>query len=769
MRHEPLLSWLEIFWPAPLLPAQAVWLLRRLASDHVLAPVVFETVATGGRVRYLVGIETHKVAALAVFLTSQIDHLVTKPLTGPQLSLVRGRITSAAAVRFRSAELPLDTSATVNVSRGVLAGLAATRALEGLALQVVLWCGLAPQTAAPGRTGASTAAWWADALRGVIGLEPKTPGNDHALEASAANKAGQHGFVATVRIGVTAETGGRREHLALGLLGALGTAVTPGVRLDWRHVPSRQFSQPLTTAWLRPRRDQSRLSAGEIPGLAGLPVSDQEMDLPGLPPVHPRLLPLPIERQKRSDESSVRVFAVCDAPATLGQPIGFATRDNLTHLSITAPTGSGKSTLLWHLINGDMAGGGSVVVIDPKGDLVQAVLSTMPKNREPDVVVLDPTERDQPVGFNPLQITRRGPNDTDSPELVTEAALAVLSQLWQDTGIQTGDILHMSLLTLATLNAAQVAAGEANTGTLVDIPRLLSDQRWREQVLVRIGGSHQWRDGLVSGFWAEFAGSSQAQQARLIEPVMRRMRQLLSRRTLRRLLGQPEPRFSIGDVFASRGGTGRILLVPLNKAALGEQTAQLFGSLVVARLWNETLRRASPPTGYRQPVSVIIDEAPDLIRLPLSLDAALAQARGYGVGFTLVSQFHSQWPTDMQGAIEANTLSKICFRLPAADAKAMSVMSGGQVAAEDFMSLQQFHIYASLARDGHPGDWFSGQTLPPPPASSRPERIRRLSRERYGQEPPDTETDLGSPGMDTASPSSEEESNQPVGRKRRQT
>jgi hypothetical protein len=167
------------------------------------------------------------------------------------------------------------------------------------------------------------------------------------------------------------------------------------------------------------------------------------------------------------------------------------------------------------------------------------------------------------------------------------------------------------------------------------------------------------------------------------------------------------------------------------------------------------------PPNQRQPVIIHLDEAPDLLRLPLDLADALAQARGYRIGFTLAAQFRSQYPPALRDAIDANTLSKICFRQPATDAKAMQTITGGQIEAEDFMTLNQYQIYATLAVNGHPGDWFSAKTLPPPAAISNPARIRQQSRQRYGQ-PPQQAVAETRPANDNSSGSSEN-----LGRKKR--
>jgi type IV secretory pathway TraG/TraD family ATPase VirD4 len=61
-----------------------------------------------------------------------------------------------------------------------------------------------------------------------------------------------------------------------------------------------------------------------------------------------------------------------------------------------------------------------------------------------------------------------------------------------------------------------------------------------------------------------------------------------------------------------------------------------------ASLWQAIQARAAVPASKRRPVMVYIDEVQDYLHLPTDLGDALAQARGFGVGFTLAHQFLGQ-------------------------------------------------------------------------------------------------------------------------------
>ena len=56
------------------------------------------------------------------------------------------------------------------------------------------------------------------------------------------------------------------------------------------------------------------------------------------------------------------------------------------HLYIVGQTGTGKSTLLLNLIAQDLAAGEGLALLDPHGDLAEAVLRYLPRSRSNDLV-----------------------------------------------------------------------------------------------------------------------------------------------------------------------------------------------------------------------------------------------------------------------------------------------------------------------------------------------------------------------------------------------
>ena len=647
------LRWWQVVWPRPFPEDLAIRLVKGSACDERSPVVILEARGQAGRVSYLLGAPATDAAVVREALVGLCPEAVLIPLTEH-----RAVVTTAGRVKLSTRHRAVETADLAGQSQALMAALARARADESLVTQLILGprrIRLAVPTQSP---SSMVAPWYQVAWYGS--------GNtiDSEKRTALRNKVREPGFACTIRLGATAPTARRRELLLLGLMAAMRTSEAPGIQLRLRREPGHRLTGA-TPPWRWPLR----LGVREVLALSAWPLAGNGRDdaLPGLPPAHPKPLP-PFRSQSRPD----RVLALSSAPGPV-VPLGLPIREQLKHLHVLGPTGVGKSTLLAHLVLADIAAGRGAVVIEPKGDLVEAILARLPEARRHDVVVLDPADQLAPVGLNPLRATPRR-----RPEVVVDALLAVFHQLWADAwGPRTQDILHASLLTLARRPDA----------SLVMVPLLLTNPGFRRSVT-----QQAIRDDPVAlgSFWAWYEHLSEGERAAVIAPVMNKLRAFLLRPSMRAIVGQVAPRFTIRQVFTER----TVLLVPLSKGTVGPEAAALLGSLVVAELWQMTLERSSVAEAKRHPVHVVIDEVQDYLRLPTDLADALAQARGLGVGFTLAHQYLDQLPRAMQAAVLGNARSRVCFSLSQADA---AVMAKGhpELTPEDLTALGSFEIYAS--------------------------------------------------------------------------
>src|SRR5690242_7702 len=97
-------------------------------------------------------------------------------------------------------------------------------------------------------------------------------------------------------------------------------------------------------------------------------------------------------------------------------------------LYIIGATGTGKSTLLENLILQDINQGLGVCVLDPHGDLVNAVISRMKKRLE-DVILIDLGSRDFVAGLHLFHCEH--PDDAFEAENVVQAVMHILEKVYQ--------------------------------------------------------------------------------------------------------------------------------------------------------------------------------------------------------------------------------------------------------------------------------------------------------------------------------------------------
>ena len=683
------LAWRRVHWPAKLEPERTAGVLRQLGTDHYVPLLVMEAEGSAAAVVHRIGIRPRS--------TARVDQLFAALIPDAALTtdLERQSVDAAFRVVVTARHRPLHTSDPERVTRALLAALTTAQKNERVVLQWVLGPSRPPRVV-PASEIASTE-WWRPVLSGSRPLDTE---ERRALEL----KRGEHAFACVGRVGITSATPARTRALALAMLAALRTAEAPGVQVKLVKEPTHRLDEA-TAPWLWPYS----LNLSEVLGLLSWPLGDKS--LPGFS--------RDVSRWFRADDrihSHGRILGVATAPGERRE-LGLSIEDARHHLHVIGPTGTGKSTLLANLALADISGGRSVVVIEPKGDVITDILKRIPPHRIDDVVVIDPAESRLPIGLNPLAGNGR------NAELVADQVLAVFRGLSESWGPRLEVVMHAALLTLARQGEASLCA----------LPGLLTNPAVRARL----------RDGndlALDQFWGWFEALSPGEQQQVVAPVLTRLQPVLLRPTVRTMIGQLSPRFRIEQVFIKR----RIVLVALRRGTIGPEAAALIGSLFVAELWQAVLARTAIAPERRHTVAVYADEFQDYVHLPTDLADALAQARGLGVALTLAHQHLAQLPGPLRAAVLANARSRVCFQLAGDDAQAMARLSGGQLEAHDFQRLPRFEAYAQLVAGGEVTEFTSLRTLPLASASADADVVRDASRQRYGRSVAEVEAEIRS-------------------------
>lgn len=685
------ITWKEVIWHRPFKLEQVIDMLNHLAALKNRGAIIWETRASNGKIIHLIGTQTRfwnrvaetiKVHGDIEFYSFEKEH--------------RAVITTARKLKISHSNLSLRTDITESTIRAGLAALAATAPNEEAVLQIILGKAFSPNVLPKNISDPSMT--WLDAALG------------HATQASAETrksmkeKAEQYNFESVIRIGVTNKAASSR-------IGNIACAFRVLESVGVRITEEKEKAENLNLAHI-PWQFPLKLSIKELASFLLLPFGIDE--LPGTLGLHPRMVHPPEWYANPRHMSQDRTFAESLNPSN-AQKLSISPEAALEHTIILGPTGSGKSTAMLNLILADINAGRSVLVLDPKADLVTNILERIPMDRADDVVVINPAD-DQPVGFNLLSL----PGDST---LIADAILAVFKEIFSDNwGIRTQDVLSAALMTLCATKDV----------TLLWLPALLMDENFREKITKDI------KDKIaLKPFWDTFSNLRPAEREQWVAPVLNKVRQFLFRPGLRGILGQSNPKFQLTDLFYQR----KIVLVPLNKGVIGAESAKLLGSLIVGLSWTLALSRANIPPEKRHLVSLYIDELQDYLSLPTDLSDALAQARGLGVGITMAHQYRAQLPREIQAGVDANARNKIVFGLNASDARDIAAMAP-DLTMLDFMSLPRYHVYTNFMYYGRPTGWVQGKTCPPTHMLHTAADISARSQIRYGRPRDEVESDF---------------------------
>jgi hypothetical protein len=225
----------------------------------------------------------------------------------------------------------------------------------------------------------------------------------------------------------------------------------------------------------------------------------------------------------------------------------------------------------------------------------------------------------------------------------------------------------------------------------------------------------------------------------VIGPVLNKLRQFTTRTALRLTLGQSKG-LDIPALIRRR----KILLVTLSRGVIGTEAAYLLGSLLVAGIYQATLGRAVLEPSQRRPYWLYLDEFHQVTRLSVSLTDMLAEARGLGVGVIMANQYLSQLSPEMRAAVLGTVRSQVVFQVEHDDAKLLEPRFTPTLNASDLTGLSAYEVALRLCAGNQVLSPTTGTTLPLPEPTADAERIRELSRERYGMARADIELALQS-------------------------
>lgn len=389
--------------------------------------------------------------------------------------------------------------------------------------------------------------------------------------------------------------------------------------------------------------------------------------------------------------------------------------DRRRHTYIIGQTGMGKSKLLENLAYQDIMEGRGFCFIDPHGDSAEELLGMIPQSRMDDVIYFNPSDTENPLGFNIFEI--ESPEDMD---FVISETNSMLKSLFDpgNTGVVGPRMENI------VRNASLLLMSDPDGGTFMDIPKVLVDPEFAKQKIKYL------RNQRAIDFWTkEWPASQRSNDAgELVSWVVSKWAPFESG-LINNIIGQKKSAFNIREVMDNN----KILLVNLSKGKLGEAAAKLLGMVFVMKFQAAAMSRADIPEDERKDFCLFVDEFQNFATD--SFESILSEARKYRLNLILANQFTTQLKDSIKDAIFGNVPNKIVGRVGIDDAEILQKAFTPTFTAEDLTKTPNYNSITTVLVNGFPSAPFTMKLLPPIGRSNSEirEGLRKYSASKYGR------------------------------------
>lgn len=377
--------------------------------------------------------------------------------------------------------------------------------------------------------------------------------------------------------------------------------------------------------------------------------------------------------------------------------IRFKDKDRHRHHYIIGQTGTGKSAFISFMARQDIQKGAGVCVIDPHGDLVEDILTYIPKERAKDVIYFDPSDVERPMSLNMLEAET--PAEMD---LAASQATDIFIKLFGDEifGPRIQHYFNNACLTLME--------DKEEGATIIDVPRIFTDDAFLKYKVGKL------RNPVVKSFWEhEYANTGDRERQEMIPYFSSKFGPFITNSVMRNTIGQKKSSFNFRKVMDE----GKILLVNLSKGKIGDLNTQLLGLVMVGRIQMAAMSRANIPESERRPFYLYVDEFQSFATE--SFCSILSEARKYKLNLIMAHQYigqltvskFGQTSTQIRDAVFGNVGTLCSFKVGAEDAEYLAKEYAPLLTEQDVIGIANYKVYMKLYINGTTSRPFSMSTI----------------------------------------------------------
>lgn len=390
--------------------------------------------------------------------------------------------------------------------------------------------------------------------------------------------------------------------------------------------------------------------------------------------------------------------------------------DRRRHLYAIGMTGTGKSTLFEAMALQDIREGKGLAIFDPHGEMIESIIYKIPKNRAEDVIYFNPSDTERPLGLNLLEWKTKEQRD-----FLVQESIQIFYKLFdpQGQGFIGPQFEHWMR------NAALTLMDSPQGGTLLEIPKLFTDDAFREQKVAEV------KDPVVKAFWTQqMSKTADFHKSEMYNYFISKFGRFMTNTTMRNIIGQAKSAFDFRDVMDQ----GKILLINLAKGEIGEINSNLLGMIFVARLFTSALSRIEVDEEQRRDFYLYVDEFQNFATETFA--SILSEARKFRLNLNITNQYIAQIPEQIRDAIIGNVGTLISFRIGVPDAEFMAKEFEPVANQFDLNQIDAFNAYVKLLIENAPSKPFSMQTIKDAEAENKElgRAIIQLSRLKFGRD-----------------------------------
>lgn len=398
------------------------------------------------------------------------------------------------------------------------------------------------------------------------------------------------------------------------------------------------------------------------------------------------------------------------------------------HAYIVGQTGTGKTTLLKTMIASDMESGNGLAVIDPHGEFYKDLLSIVPLNRKDDVVLIDPSDFQYPVGLNLLEV-----RDGEERDLVVKELRAIFKRYIREFfEISSGEYYGPVFFQHVQSNLLLAMSDIENPGTIIEFFNIFMETDfWRRWLPLKWTNQQltNWTDVVLPK--TDYNAINRSDGSRYGDYFAAKFMDFVNDTRINNIFGQPRSTIDIEKAVRDN----KIILINLSKGLLGEANSTLLGMILLAKITATLMARAKDISLDKKvtPFYLYVDEFQNIASENFSI--LLAEARKFGLGLILANQYLSQISDHkIRDSILGNVGTMISFRLGLEDAQILESQFLPSFSKENLCNLPNYNAVMRTNVDGERVVPTTFTTIRPniPTNVTSADSLREGSRKKYG-------------------------------------